>query len=155
TPTSESHASVYVRVVPSGSAFMISFGDDGRISALEYPEPAFADNDVFLASAQVNCYYDGPEGVKCVWQKSMLVNNQVVEAANGSGSGVSLNAAPTLSIHPGVLYLIGLQANSDLDAVAVIDPVLEPHPDNPDITIEYPNAVANPNPRPLMASITP
>ena len=158
TTTSQSDATVYVRVVPSGSAFMISFADDGRIDGLEYPEPPFADNDVFFANAQVQCYYDGPDGaavVKCDWQKSMLVNNQVVEAANGSGSGVSLNATPTLSIRPGVLYLIGLEASSNFDAVAVIDPVLEPHPDNPDVTIEYPNAVVNPNPLPLMAGITP
>jgi hypothetical protein len=158
TPNSQSDATVYVRVVPSGSSFMISFGDDGRISALEYPEPPFADNDVFFASAQVQCYYDGPDGaavVKCDWQKSMLVNNQVVEASTGSGSGVSLNATPTLSVRPGVLYLIGLEASSNFNAVAVIDPVLEPDPDNPDITIEYPNAIANPNPLPLMAGITP
>ena len=158
TQTSQSDATVYVRVVPSGSAFMISFADDGRIDGLEYPEPPFSDNDVFLASAQVQCYYDWPDGaavVKCDWQKSMWVNNQVVEAANGSGSGVSLNATPTLSIRPGVLYLIGLEASSNYDAVAVIDPVLEPHPDNPDVTIEYPNTVANPSPLPLMAGITP
>ena len=68
---------------------------------------------------------------------------------------MALEVSPTFSILPGLPYVIGIIASSDFDSVAVIDPVLEPHPDNPDIIIEFPNAVADPNRPPLMAGLTP
>ena len=155
---SQSDATVRVRVVPGGGPYMISYTNDGWLESIEYPEPMLSDYDVFSASAQAQCYNDGPDDapmVKCQWQRSVYVNNRPVDAAEGSGGSVNLNVSPALSVRPGLPYLIAVEASTTFNAAAVIDPLLEPHPDNPDIIIEFPNAVPDPNPLPMMAGITP
>jgi hypothetical protein len=153
--TSYSDAGVRVRVVPASSPFMVSFTDAGKIASLEFPEPPSSAYDLFSAAAQVECGYPNFVTLKCVWLKNTFVNNRLINAEDGDGSRVTLEVFPTFSVVPGLHYVIALEAYTHHDAVAVIDPVLEPHPDNPDIIIEFPNAVADPNPQPLMAGITP
>jgi hypothetical protein len=137
---------------------MISYTNDGWLDSVEYPEPLLPDYDVFSASAQAQCYNDGPDdapAVKCQWQRRVYVNNRASDAAEGSGGSVILDVSPALNVRPGMSYLIAVEASSTFNAAAVIDPLLEPHPENPDIIIEFPNAAPDPNPLPMMAGITP
>lgn len=147
---SSSDGFVAVRVAPGGAPFMITRADDGTIVALEWPLPPFGDYDLFEASARVQCMVDG-----CRWWKVVRLNQTVIEAGEGDGSFATLDLSPTFSVLPGVPFVIGIEAATSGNAAAVIDPVLEPHPDNPDILIDFPHAVPDLNPPPLMAGITP
>lgn len=148
---------VSVRVAPSAGPYMISYDDNGNLTFFEYPLPAQTSYDALRAYAWASCGWDGPEEsavLTCRTQKAVIVQEQVVEYEDGYGPSVTLDAAPTLSVAPNLYYVIGIEAAVNAGGVAVIDPVLEPHPDNPDIVIEFPNAVTNPNPGPPMAGIT-
>ncbi len=155
TKLTQADAGVAVRVAPAASPFMISFTDDGKIASLEFPVPASNDGDLFAASAHAECGYDEKQAPKCRWGRSVSVNNRPIDGGEGDGGSVTLDAAPTFSVAPGLHYVIAIEAHSNFAAAAVIDPVLEPNPDNPDISIELPNVVADANPPPFMAGITP
>src|SRR5207249_8701038 len=100
----------------------------GKIASLEYPEYPLPDYDLFAAGAQVTCGWDGPEdaaALTCRWMKRVLQYNRVIDAEEGDGSWVKLEASPTFSIAPGLHYVIGIQAFTTYDADAIMDPVLE------------------------------
>jgi hypothetical protein len=155
THLTQADAGIAVRVTPSASPFMVSFTDDDRIGSIEFPVPALPDYDVFAANAQAACFYDDKDALKCRWGRSVFVNNHPIDGGEGDGSTATLDVSPHVSVAPGLRYVIAIEAHSNLAAAAAIDPVLEPDPENPDVTIEFPNVVADPNPPPLMAGITP
>ena len=156
TVNGSSSAGVSVRIAPNHSPFMVSFKDDGTVDHLEYPLPLLSNDDLYVAAAQVLCYYDGPEDapvLTCQSDKGVYVNNVPVLGEQRASSTVQLNEFPTFSVRAGLYYVIGIEASAN-NGFAVIDPVVEPHPDNPDIVIEFPNAVEDPNPPPLMGDLT-
>lgn len=98
---------------------MISYTNDGWLDYIEYPVPALGDYDLFSASAQAQCYNDGPNDapeVKCQWQRRVYVNNWPSDTAEGSGGSVTLNVSPALRVRPGLTYVIAVEASTTFNA---------------------------------------
>jgi len=130
------------------------------VVSADLPLPEAGNLDVFRAYAYVDVSYLPVEGgppvcCRSLWGMLQLLNDSiVVDAGEGAGSIVTMHANPTIGVHPGATYVFELLAQAGPGSVAVIDPVLTPHPDNPDIVIKLSGAAADPNPTPIMDGIT-
>ena len=98
----------------------------------------------------------GTPVLKSHWRYDSFYDGDTVVGDHGEGDGTSVkvDAFPTIGVRPGVRYVIAITAEAGPNSIAVVDPILEPHPDNPDIVIDYPTAALDPNPRPIMADVT-
>lgn len=153
-------ASVHVFVYPGSPPRDIELDSDNQVISVTYPLPESSNADFLQAFAFVQTYWGPPEQpggpqVCCIsrWRKRTVLYNAIVtEDVEGDGPTVTLEVNPTLLLRPG-RYMIDTGAGGV--GFAIIDPIVVPHPDNPDVVIEFPYLVANPNPEPLMAGITP
>jgi hypothetical protein len=150
-----------LRVFPAAPAYHVTLKDDSdEIVSVEHPYPLTPGSDLFVSYAQVQSWYK-PEGGPQVccdshWSKYTLLNHdEVVDYAEGDGSTVTLEAFPSILVHPGVPYVIELVLQAGTRSLAVLDPLVEPHPDNSDVTVEFPDSAMDPNPPPIMGALTP
>lgn len=78
-----------------------------------------------------------------------------VESDVRPGSFISQSDAPPIPIWAGLEYVLAVGASSINGGLATVDPVILPHPSNPEITIEVLNTVNDPMREPPLAGISP
>lgn len=141
---------------------VVTIAPDLTTSNETWPVPASQDARVFVAAGDVESYFGAPDEYgdppvrRNRWSKYQLLSNgEVLDYAEGDGLTVSLETRPTLLLRPGLTYIFALYASAGPTSAAVVDPLLEAHPDNPEVTIEFPDSVPNDDPAPIMLDLEP
>lgn len=133
-----------------------------RVVAYELPhwQPGGV-NYAYRLHAQAQAWWapeseGGPPVVQSAWRYDSFYDGDTIVGQYGEGEGrtVTVDVFPSINIRRGVRYVVAIWAGAGCNSISVVDPILEPHPDNPDIVIEYPNAAVEPNPRSIMADVT-
>jgi hypothetical protein len=143
---------------PTGT---VTIKDDGTVVNETFPVPGTT-GQAFLAAGWVQSYWGAPDTygdppvLRNKWSKYALIpDGEVLDYAEGDGLVVTFETRPTLLVRPNLPYLVRILVSADANSAAVVDPLVTAHPDNPDITIEFPNSVRNENPEPIMREVTP
>ena len=155
-------AALRIRVYPAPANPPTVTLDGNKVIDYVFPDwPVGAMGYVFEAYAFVTTWWDAPEYEggppvqKSHWEYTTILNGETVgDSGAGDAKSMSLVTFPTITVRRGVRYVIEILAQAGPKSLAVIDPVVEPHPDNPDIVIQYPNLAVDPNPQPIMRGMT-
>jgi hypothetical protein len=148
-----------IKVYPAPGQWPLVTLEGDRVIDVEYPDVQPGGIEyTYQLFAQIQTWWDAVDGVpvlKSHWGYYSFLNGTTV-GDFGEGDGMSMNfqVFPSIVVLRGVRYIVDIEAGAGPKSLSVIDPVVEPHPDNPDIVIEFPNAAEDPNPSPIMRDLT-
>src|SRR5262249_2605520 len=115
--------------------------------------------ETVLATGWVQAHNDADEhGGRTTWSSwqkyTVEMNAYVTDYDEGRGSTVSQSSIRDVTLIPERSYLIAIYVDAEGGGLAAVAPCIQPHPDNPDVVIEFPDTGVAPNPSPLLAGIT-
>jgi hypothetical protein len=116
----------------------------------EYPTP-YPGNVLPLAAGGTHQAFDG----QSVYARYLMGNGHTIYSEQGEGSSSTQTASASVPVVPGAAYLMRVLAVSNGNCVAVVDPVFEVDPSNPDVTLEFPNTVVDPEPQSPLLGLSP
>jgi hypothetical protein len=148
-----------IKVYPSPEVYPQITLEGDRVIDVEYPDVQPGGIEyTYQLFAQIQTWWDAVDGVpvlKSHWGYYSFLNGTTVgDFGEGDGMSMSFQVFPSIVVLRGVRYIVDIEAGAGPNSLSVIDPVVEPHPDNPDIVIEFPNAATDPNPSPIMRDLT-
>jgi len=138
----------------ANSDWFVRTNSNGTISWINTPSfqpPALIEVEGIYVATE-----DGPGGGGVVVYR----DGQVAEQRGMHGSAVD-DRVIDITVRPGATHLMAILASTvsrttSNSGVAVLDPVLLPHPDNPDVVVHVSRAAqSDPTPRAPLAGITP
>lgn len=153
TGSGQGSASWQFRVGSPAGSWFVRTRSDGTISFIETPQidaPADLEVDGTYRRAENNP--DGG-GAVVVFRNGVVVEQRLTSGAAADARSIDLNVAP----NGGYLMAIVAGAGSSTlgnSGMAVLDPVVLPHPDNPDVVVHMYRAAADDTPRSPLAGIT-
>jgi hypothetical protein len=121
---------------------------------VEVTPPRVASPPIIEASGRVATFLDGVSRHSVSVSRADGNSFRVSPGPRGEGLHQAYTAQHDFEVEPSFVYLVVVEASATGKAFATVDPVVRPHPDNPDVVVTFPRAAADPTPRSPLAGMT-